>query len=567
MYRILIVSVLLYYTTMMEGQPCFDYIYEPPCEYMPLEFKEDVEPIWHHLVIDSTFIGYSDTAALYKIYYTDGMEQLSFDSGSFIEDNYLYSITRVNYDLDLSGYYIEKIDIKNGEKLWTIRTDLRHTDYREKVLDMKVSGDKFIMRGVRCVLPDSILCPPIWALGGRIDSYFFERKYDLQTGELLEYNTVGPEDEGAYLIYYWINRYFLIEKGSDSYDYLERITSREGGDHFTRVSLAEYGIQKSEKDTVISSLFNDEDLSTARFSYNRSIIQGRDGYIYYVNQLLYDEVTEEKPYQTHLIKLDTQYNIVKSFDINSLGLESYGQINIWHITESDKILIRGCMSSNLNLPCRHFYLIFDTDLNHLNTITARLENNYFSFSNDTEIIQEDNSIIAIDRNSIVPGHSNYIIYRLLGGESYDTIKELTVKERNWGGWINRAFQLEDGDLLLKFNGGCLIEGGHLGSWHPVWMRLDASDLGLTTSLEENDVPSDRLKIYPNPAGDYLDVERSSVIAGKLFIYNLTGQLLYSEDIENRTEIRLRISDYEPGHYVLKLVEKGADPELLRFIKM
>jgi hypothetical protein len=331
--------------------------------------------------------------------------------------------------------------------------------------------------------------------------------------------------------------------------------------------LAEYGIQKSEKDTVISSIFNDEDLSTARFSYNRSIIQGRDGNIYYVNQLLYDEVTEERPYQTHLIKLDTQNNIVKSFDINSLGLESYGQINIWHITESDKILIRGCMSSNLNLPCRLFYLIFDTDLNHLNTITARLENNYFSFSNDTEIIQEDNSIIAIDRNSIVPGHSNYIIYRLLGGESYDTIKELTVKERNWGGWINRAFQLEDGDLLLKFNGGCLIEGGHLDSWHPVWMRLDASDLGLTTSLEENDVRSDRLKIYPNPAGDYLHVERGSEIAGKLFIYNLTGQLLYSEDIENRTEIRLRISDYEPGHYVLKLVEKGVDPELLLFIKM
>ena len=78
---------------------------------------------------------------------------------------------------------------------------------------MKISGDEFIMRGIRCVLPDSMLCPPIWALGGRIDSYFFERKYDLQTEELLEYNTVGPEDEGAYLIHYWINNNFLIEKG------------------------------------------------------------------------------------------------------------------------------------------------------------------------------------------------------------------------------------------------------------------------------------------------------------------------------------------------------------------
>jgi hypothetical protein len=101
MYRILIVSVLLYYTTMMAGQPCFDYIYEPPCEYMPLEFKEDVEPIWRHLVIDSTFIGYIDTAALYQTYYTDGMEQLYFDGGSFIDDNYLYSITMARYDLDL----------------------------------------------------------------------------------------------------------------------------------------------------------------------------------------------------------------------------------------------------------------------------------------------------------------------------------------------------------------------------------------------------------------------------------------------------------------------------------
>ena len=59
---------------------------DPPCDYIPLEFNE-VEPIWTHLVIDSTFIGHIDTSegiGQFKQYYYDGMDQLGFDGGSFV---------------------------------------------------------------------------------------------------------------------------------------------------------------------------------------------------------------------------------------------------------------------------------------------------------------------------------------------------------------------------------------------------------------------------------------------------------------------------------------------------
>jgi len=540
--------------------------YTPPCDHEPMRFQE-LEPVWSRLIIDSTFIEFRDSNARYQPYYKDGMEQLSFDGGSFINDGSLYSITEIVYDLDLAGYYIEKIDLQSGEVMWKIRTDLRYVDFREKVLRFEVKDEEFVMYGIRCIVPDSSLYTHSFLLGGRVDAVFFQRHYDIETGKVKGYYTIDPEDPDVYIIHHWNTNNFLFKTGIDSFDYLQRATSRIGGDHYARIQLTDYGLSKTAKDTVISSSFNDLDLSTARFFSGRKIVRDAEGYFYYLNQVLYEEETEERHHMTKLIKLDQNYNIIKTFDFDKLELSTYSNIGILHITEDGKILLRGCMDSDIFLPCRYFYLLFDTELNHLNTFRPRLDNSYFSFSYDTEIVQQDNSILAIDRLTKVPGNSYFVFYRLQGGEAHDTVAQLTIEHLDWGAWINRAFQLDDGDLLLKFNYGCLDDKGRFGSWNPTWMRLDSKDLQLTTTTEHIPLTETKSIAYPNPVSDILNVAFENTFSGQLNIFDLTGRLVLKRNLYNSRKLTLNLDGYHPGHYILQLDEQGSGSRYVRFVKL
>ena len=68
------------------------------------------------------------------------------------------------------------------------------------------------------------------------------------------------------------------------------------------------------------------------------------------------------------------------------------------------------------------------------------------------------------------------------------------------------------------------------------------------------VQEDKLKIYPNPADTYFNVNYDKVIR-KILIYNLNGREIKSFNLNSKNN-KLEVSDLSSGFYILKIVTKG-----------
>ncbi len=62
-----------------------------------------------------------------------------------------------------------------------------------------------------------------------------------------------------------------------------------------------------------------------------------------------------------------------------------------------------------------------------------------------------------------------------------------------------------------------------------------------------------LNISPNPTTDYFTINMKEVNSGTLNIYNLQGQLLVSQRIENTEDKRIDISDFTEGTYIVNFI--------------
>lgn len=72
-----------------------------------------------------------------------------------------------------------------------------------------------------------------------------------------------------------------------------------------------------------------------------------------------------------------------------------------------------------------------------------------------------------------------------------------------------------------------------------------------TSIPVNNVPGSDILIFPNPAKDKIDISFPFLYKGKLFIYNNSGQQVFSDHVNNVSQYRLDISNFSPGIYLVK----------------
>ena len=78
-----------------------------------------------------------------------------------------------------------------------------------------------------------------------------------------------------------------------------------------------------------------------------------------------------------------------------------------------------------------------------------------------------------------------------------------------------------------------------------------------TSIHELTVEAGQIKVYPNPASDFVNIEIEPEYLGKteLTLYSMQGQRLYRQSINQITE-RMSIRHLPPGTYILMV--KHAD---------
>ena len=91
------------------------------------------------------------------------------------------------------------------------------------------------------------------------------------------------------------------------------------------------------------------------------------------------------------------------------------------------------------------------------------------------------------------------------------------------------------------------------------------NLNFSTIVNQDDLKSDRIKIYPNPAHDkiYFSNVEENIYKGELI--NLDGKKLKSFQVSSRNQT-IDINDLANGMYILKLISNSKKTEEFSFIK-
>ena len=106
--------------------------------------------------------------------------------------------------------------------------------------------------------------------------------------------------------------------------------------------------------------------------------------------------------------------------------------------------------------------------------------------------------------------------------------------------VKVAFALVGGDSLAN-----LITGAQQAQ-----IKYD----GITTGISSNTISDNGLSIYPNPTKNNITISQTDKIYHSYEIYNLNGQLLFEEKIQNILQ-KVDLSSYTEGMYIIKLIGK------------
>lgn len=150
------------------------------------------------------------------------------------------------------------------------------------------------------------------------------------------------------------------------------------------------------------------------------------------------------------------------------------------------------------------------------------------------------------------------------GDTWVKFRELTPDPKVYPGWKYNNIQ------PVKNPDGTIVDGMLLfyGWKHPddpeakAFLLIDSKIL--SAKRHDNIAANNKVSVYPNPAGNILNVSVAGSVIKKLMIYNLTGHMLYKDvEVSNHTEIN--IDHLSGGVYLLK-TESDLGINTVKFIK-
>lgn len=117
------------------------------------------------------------------------------------------------------------------------------------------------------------------------------------------------------------------------------------------------------------------------------------------------------------------------------------------------------------------------------------------------------------------------------------------------------FALEEGKQVLRF---AILNTG---------FDLDYMELEFITPTSANQVTQDSkgFKVYPNPAGRFVSIQLQGFSAAQVSIYNMAGQLMYQKSTNNSLVRLPRESNYNPGMYLIRVLDENNRAFYKKFI--
>lgn len=132
---------------------------------------------------------------------------------------------------------------------------------------------------------------------------------------------------------------------------------------------------------------------------------------------------------------------------------------------------------------------------------------------------------------------------------------------------NEFFRWEPGDTTrYNFQGDLLPASTSLITFNfnqnqPNCLELPVLE-SLPTAIENLNEQNLGIELYPNPTNDKLTIQLTKPISSPIQIYNLNGQLVFSESIKNTDKKIFDIGFLAPGLYVVKITSLSPKGHLL-----
>lgn len=145
--------------------------------------------------------------------------------------------------------------------------------------------------------------------------------------------------------------------------------------------------------------------------------------------------------------------------------------------------------------------------------------------------------------------------------SFDVVKRITWENAKRGFLPREIMPLEDGSFLIysrEFNTRILEGALLIYDWNSIvisYLKMSPSDLGLATSVSEEQTAKITLSIGPNPASEHLQISLSEPSGGTYQIHDMTGRLVQSSAFFNTSYLELNLQNVMAGTYVLSMLNE------------
>ena len=529
------------------------------CEYAPLQL-DDITPIWEHLVIDTSIIGYVDTSAFWSDgddFYNGMNHVIGFPNGtvSLVVDRYLYSYTGVQFDIDLGGFIMEKIDLETGEMMWKNMIDPRTESFEYKVLKSELIGNELHVYGVRTVMDDNAIYGFDF---GYEPSHQFHRVYDSDTGELLREQDPITLDENAPIVKSFKGSDYNYFK-DDYWEHFNLTVWLDSGSVLTRQLIDTMGYVMGPRRRVVVGDWNedwDNELITGQLTTNSKLAEGPNNTYAYIQQYIARE-EDPRTSKSNVTIFNENFEIVNKLDLAPLLEEGFTGVSIVRYTEQGLIL-----RVNYDISYHHDFLFLDSQLNFIKYDKSLFNDQYVFFrGHNLNYLTDDNQLYMYSPGPIDSTSLSVNFYRTNEENELNYIRRFNITNEGWGAFLTYFTILDNGDYLIKVTYGC-FDDGQFGPTYISWMRIDKSEFETMVSISDELNENNSFTLYPNPAESVINIKGDASNIAKINIYDLMGrQIMTTTNLNN-----IDISNLLSGSYLVSIFNKSGIIEHHKLLK-
>jgi len=526
--------------------------YSQIISFSQIQFNE-IEPIWSRVSYDVNSDNGTTNNGTQGMFSALALSRKILD----LEDGTIINFSQLMDDFAFSGLLLERVDYSNGKVLWANSYNSFLEGFEDFGVDAFVNSDGNItILSYEPIMEYSLFSS---ILLGSIDSYLRIRIFDINTGELLSDSNPREQAVRPHIIPSSFNRVIILNAISDS-TYMTseyHITSRgaNGGIEYGEISRE---VLDSEGKLISNFSYGFDDLlvdfdngSFAGAAFNKHDLVSPDTLvILYESTKFAVQDSSELSSVVNVVVLDRDLQELSKFTIENNGFP----IPIFNTVTTDDTYIYIDSQYASEFPTPQF--IGDDNSNVITSVYDYDGN--LIFSCDKEFLEKYAAFGVLNKSrercSLYLGSPDGVSLELLSQEENASAEELSnltftseLVDEDFILLPLDLYNIGDNNILVRFFQRKRVNGELEGNWN-TWMSFDKSDLGFISSTKDESDSEIAFNVYPNPAGDIINVEFEDILSGSLEIIDMMGMVMMERGIHNEKRFDINTSKLAGGLY-------------------